>query len=264
MNFEDSNSCPVLLTIEGAVATLRFNRPEAMNALDVPTAAAFLAACQALAADRQVRVVVVRGEGRAFGVGGDLAALRLGATETARALIDSMHHGIKLLAELDAPVIASVQGVVAGGSLSLSMACDLAIAAEGTRFNLAYANVAASCDVAGSWSLPRMVGLRNAMQIALLSETFDAAEALRLGLINRVVPADQLGPETQALAQRLAAGPTLAYRRMKRLMRQSFSHDFETQLDAERDAFMASTQTEDFQEALSAFFAKRPAAFQGR
>lgn len=257
------SSNEVLLTREGGMATLTFNRPSAMNALDVPTAGAFLAACRSLAGDPQLRVVVIRGEGRAFGVGGDLSALQHNSAVTAHELIGCLHEGVMLLAGLNAPVIASLHGVVAGGSLSLSMACDLAIAADSTRFNLAYANVAANCDVSGSWSLPRLVGLRNAMQIALLSETFDAAEALRLGLVNRVVPADQLQEETVALARRLAAGPTLAYGRMKRLMRQSFETDLPTQLDAEREDFKASTQTDDFKEAVSAFFAKRPAVFKG-
>ncbi|MDP3799660.1 MAG: enoyl-CoA hydratase-related protein [Polaromonas sp.] len=258
------SSNEVLLTRDGGIAILTFNRPSAMNALDVPTTRAFLAACQSLADDPQVRVVVIRGEGKAFGVGGDLTELQQGAGVTPAGLIDPLHEGIKLLAAINAPVIASLHGVVAGGSLSLSMACDLAIAAEGTRFNLAYANVGASCDVSGSWSLPRLVGLRNAMQIALLSETFDAAEALRLGLVNRVVPADKLQEETLGLARRLAAGPTLAYGRMKRLMRQSFETDLPTQLDAERENFKASTQTDDFKEAVSAFFAKRPVVFKGR
>lgn len=262
MNSADSS--PVLLLREGGIATLRFNRPSAMNALDVPTAKAFLAACKALRDDPEVRVVVICGEGKAFGVGGDLSEFKPVAGITPADLIEPLHAGVKILAALNAPVIASLHGVVAGGSLSLSMACDLAIAAEGTRFNLAYANVAANCDVSGSWSLPRLVGLRNAMHIALLSDTFDAAEALRLGLVNKVVPGDKLHEETQAMAQRLASGPTLAYGRMKRLLRQSFETDLATQLDAERDNFTASSKTADFKEALLSFFAKRRPVFSGR
>ena len=259
-----SETREVLLTRDGAIAFLTFNRPAAMNALDVPTATAFLAACQSLATDDTVRAVVLRGAGRAFGVGGDLSALQQDSARTAQELIGRLHEAVLLLAGMNAPVIASLHGVVAGGSLSLSMACDLAIAAEGTRFNLAYTNVGANCDVSGSWSLPRLVGLRRAMQIALLSDAFDAAEALSMGVVNRVVPAADLEKETLVLATRLAAGPTLAYGRMKRLMRQSFDNDLPTQLDAERENFKASTQTADFQEALQAFFAKRPPVFQGR
>lgn len=259
-----ASASPVVLTQQGGIATLTLNRPEALNAINVPVAEAFLAHCQALANDASVRVVVIRGEGKAFGVGGDLATLQTDSVNSANALISRLHASVLILANINAPVIASLHGVVAGGSLSLSSACDLAIAAEGTRFNLAYANVAASCDVSGSWSLPRLVGLRNAMQIALLAETFDAQEALRLGLVNRVVPAETLDAEVQALAQRLAAGPTQAYGRLKRLMRQSFETSLADQLDAERVNFMASAQTQDFKEALGAFFDKRKPVFEGR
>ena len=257
-------NAPVRLRRDGAVAYLEFNRPEALNALDVPAAQAFQAAVVQVAADDSVRAVVIRGEGRAFGVGGDLAAMRDDAPAVALQLIDALHDAVRRLATMDAPVIASLHGAVAGGSLSLALACDLALAAEGTRFNLAYAGVGASCDVSGSWNLPRLVGLRRAMEIALLSDTLDAAEALRIGLVNRVVPAADLVAATDALAQRLAAGPTLAYGRLKRLMRQSFDHDLPTQLDAEREAFGASTTTADFQEGLAAFLAKRPPVFRGR
>lgn len=254
----------VLMTREGGVTTLSVNRPSALNAFDVPTAHAFLAACRSLASDLQLRVVVLRGEGKGFGAGGDVAALQADPTATAHELITCLHEAVLLLTRLDAPVIASLHGVVAGGSLSLAMACDLAIAAEGTRFNLAYTNLGASCDLSSSWHLPRLVGLRNAMQIALLSDTFEAAEALRLGLVNRVVPAAQLQDETHALAQRLATGPTRAYGHMKRLLRQSFDHDLPTQLGAEREAFEACTRTADFAEGVDAFRTRRRPVFSGR
>ena len=255
---------PVLLLREGAVAVLQFSRPEAMNALDVPTVQAFLTACRSVAADPGVRAVVVRGTGRSFGVGGDLAAMRADTPTVAIELIDNLHAGVQRLAAMDAPVIASLHGAVAGGSFSLALACDLAIAAEGTHFNLAYTRIGTSCDGSGSWHLPRIVGLRRAMEIALLCDTFDAQQALRLGLVNRVVPLPDLERETMALAQRLARGPTLAFGRVKRLLRESFDNNLGTQLDAEREAFRASTLTRDFGEGLDAFFAKRPAVFEGR
>ncbi len=264
MSVSTAPAAPVVLRREGGVAWLVLNRPEGLNALDIPTANAFHDACAELAADAGVRAVVLRGEGRTFGVGGDLAALRQDPVGTAMALIEPMHKAVRLLAAMDAPVIASLHGSVAGGSLSLAMACDLAIAADTARFNLAYVNVAANCDVSGSWNLPRLVGLRNAMAIALLGDTFDAAEALRLGLINRVVPASTLQEETDVLARRLADGPTLAIGRMKRLLRQSLDNDLDTQLDLERDNFRASAATEDFAEAMDAFFARRAPHFQGR
>ena len=256
---------PVTIEREGAIATLVFNRPEQLNALDLPSAQAFAEACASLAQDTGVRVVVLRGEGRCFGAGGDLQGFE-GAdpVEHAGRLIEAMHHGLMHLAALNAPVIASLHGSVAGGSMSLALGCDLAIAADNARFNLAYAKVAANCDVGGSWSLPRLVGLRRAMQIALLSETFDAHEALTLGLVNRVVPIAELAAATREWAERLARGPTLAYGRMKRLLRSSFDHDLATQLGLEQQGFQASAATDDFAEAVSAFFARRPAQFNGR
>ena len=254
----------ILLQREGAIARLVLNRPQQLNAIDVAMAEAFAAACATLEADRSVRVVVLSGAGRCFGAGGDLASFRSEPQATALRVIEPMHQGLRRLAGMDAPVIASLHGSVAGGSLSLALGCDLAIAADDAKFNLAYVNVAANCDVGGSWHLPRLVGLRRAMQIALLGETFLAPEALSMGLVNRVVPAAELAATTQALAERLAQGPTLALGRMKRLLRASFDNELSTQLDLERDAFHASAGTQDFAEALNAFFDRRKPAFQGR
>ena len=256
---------PVLLRRDGAIAVLQLNRPAAFNALDVPTANAFLAACRRLAEAGDVRAVVLSGAGRSFGVGGDLAAMgEEGAAVVAPKLIDSLHEAVQILAALDAPVLASLQGAVAGGSMGLALSADLAIAADNASFNLAYARIGASCDVSGSWQLPRLVGLRRAMEIALLSDTIDAAEALRLGLVNRVVPTDRLEEETMSLARRLAEGPTLAYGRLKRLLRSSFESDLAGQLAAEREAFCASTGTADFAEGVAAFFGRRKPRFEGR
>lgn len=249
---------------DGPIAHLRFNRPEVLNALDLPSANAFLAACQDISADASVRVVVVSGEGRAFIAGGDLAAMRDNPVDTAWALIQPMHAAIRLLADLPAPVIASLHGAVAGGGLGVALACDLAIAAEGTRFNLAYVNIGTSSDCATSWALPRLVGTRKAMEIALLGETFDADEALRLGLVNRVVPAAELEAETQKLARRLADGPPLALAKLKRLVRDSLDRDLSAQLDAEAEGFLACAATADFAEGIAAFFEKRRARYQGR
>jgi 2-(1,2-epoxy-1,2-dihydrophenyl)acetyl-CoA isomerase len=263
-SIDRSADAPLLFSIVDGVARLRFNRPAQLNALDLATATAFDASCRTIAADPSVRVVVLSGEGRGFGAGGDLAAFRGDAWGAAQAIMDPMHAAVRLLTALDAPVVASLHGVVAGGTMSLALACDLAIAAEGTKFNLAYVNIGASCDVSSSYHLPRLVGLRNAMGIALLGETFDAAEAHRLGLVNKVVPADRLADETEAIVQRLAGGATKAMGRLKRLMRESFGNDLATQLDREREAFRIGTETEDFNEGLDAFFAKRKPVFKGR
>jgi 2-(1,2-epoxy-1,2-dihydrophenyl)acetyl-CoA isomerase len=246
---------------DGPIVRLQFNRPASRNALDRATAQAFAHACRELAADASVRAVVISGAGGTFMAGGDLAELRADPTGAAVGLIGPMHEAIVLLAEMRAPVIASLNGAVAGAGLSLALACDFAIAAEGTKFTLAYVNIGASCDLSGSWSLPRLVGLRKALEIALLGERFDAAEALRLGLVNRVVPSAELDAQVLALAQRLANGPAQSIAQMKRLMRISFEHDLRGQLDAERAAFLRCASTPDFIEGLDAFVAKRAPKF---
>ena len=253
----------LLVSRDGDIVRLRFNRPEVLNALDRASAQSFAHACRDIASDHSVRAVIVSGAGRAFMAGGDLAELRADPTGAAIALIGPMHEAIVLLAEMRAPVIASLHGAVAGAGLSLALACDFAIAAEGTRFTLAYVNIGASCDLSGSWSLPRLVGLRKALEIALLGEHFDAAEALRLGLVNRVVAEAELEAQTLALAQRLARGPAQSIAQLKRLMRISFEHDLRGQLDAERAAFLSCASTADFAEGVDAFIARRAPRFGG-
>ncbi|WP_238990817.1 enoyl-CoA hydratase/isomerase family protein [Acidovorax sp. ST3] len=255
---------PLLLERNGAIATLRFNRPESLNAIDVPMANAFLAAVQSIAADPGVRAVVLCGSGRGFMAGGDLATLRADPVQGAIDILTPLNAALQLLAQMNAPVIAQVHGAAAGAGLSLVLMADYVIAAEGTRFNLAYINLGTSCDVGASWALPRIVGVRQALEIALLGEAFTADDALRLGLVNRVVPGAELDSATTALAQRLASGPTLAYGAMKRLMRASMDHTLPEQLAAEKDAFVHCAGTEDFRAGVEAFHQRQSPQFVGR
>jgi 2-(1,2-epoxy-1,2-dihydrophenyl)acetyl-CoA isomerase len=259
-----SNESPLVLGRDGAVATVRFNRPGALNAIDVPMARAFLAAARELAADKSVRAVLLSGSGKGFVAGGDLAVLQADPLQGAADLIGPLHEALTVLAAIDAPLIAQVHGVAAGAGLSLMLQADFVLAAEGTRFNLAYVNIGTSCDVGASWALPRLVGLRRALEIAMLGEAVDAAAAERMGLVNRVVPAAALEAEASAFAQRLAKGPTVALGHLRRLMRHSFDNDLASQLDAEAAAFRSCAVTDDFKIGIDAFFAKQPAAFTGR
>lgn len=257
-------TAPLLLERNGAIATLRFNRPDALNAIDVPMANAVLAAVQTIAADPGVRAVVLCGNGRGFMAGGDLATLRADPVQGAIDILTPLNAALLLLAQMNAPVIAQVHGVAAGAGLSLLLMADYVIAAEGTRLNLAYINLGTSCDVGASWALPRTVGLRKALEIALLGEAFTADDALRLGLINRIVPAAELDSATTTLAQRLAAGPTVAYGAMKRLMRASMDRTLPEQLAAEKDAFVHCAGTDDFRAGVEAFHQRQSAQFVGR
>lgn len=260
----DTDAPSLIVCREGAVATIAFNRPQALNAIDVPMAQGFLAAVKAIAADPGVRAVLMRGEGKGFMAGGDLALLGADPQGGAAALIGPLHEALVVLAGLDAPVVAQVHGVAAGAGLSLMLQADFVLAAEGTRFNLAYVNIGTSCDVGASWALPRRVGLRRALEIALLGDTLEAADAEQMGLVNRVLPADTLPAEAMALAQRLAAGPTVALGQLRRLIRGSLGRELAAQLDAEAAAFQICAASADFRLGVDAFFARKKPDFTGR
>ena len=258
---------PVLLKVDGPIARIVFNRPKVLNALSVDAANAFLAACKSVAADKGNRVIVIAGEGRAFMAGGDISAFQ-GPADQVRAhvptIMEPLHEGLEILAGLPQPVIASLHGAVAGAGMSIALATDLAIAADTAIFTLAYSKLGTSPDGSSSWSLPRLVGLRKAMEIALLSDVYDAQEALRLGLVNRVVPAADLASETDKLARRLADGPTFAFGQTKALLRGSLDNSLHDQLAAEAAGFGACIGTKDFAEGVNAFLSKRQPTFEGK
>ena len=254
---------PVKLVRDGAIAFVEIRRPERHNALNVEAAEALLAKCLEISRNDGVRAVVLSGQAASFGVGGDLGELRTGGAATARRIIEPLHQVAALIAEMDAPVIAKLRGIVAGGSMSLALGCDLAIASDGARFNFAYTNIGTTADVGGSWHLPRLVGLRRAMQIALLNEPIDAGQALALGLVNKVVRDEDLDADVAALANSLANGPTKAFGRMKRLLRQSGTNGLRDHLAEELETFVDSAGTRDFAEAVEARLGKRAPRFVG-
>lgn len=261
----DQAGSPVLLTIEHAVAIVTLNRPRVLNAIDAELARGLGEAIARIARDGTVRAVLLRGEGRAFCAGGDVARFLEGdPTAAIEAIIDPLHAALRALDVLKLPTVAAVHGPVAGAGFSLAMACDLCIAAQNAVFTMAYSRIGASPDGSSTYRLPRLVGERKALELALLAEPVDAAGALALGLVNRVVPDADLATEALSLARRLAEGPTAAYARIKHLVGHSLANDLSTQLDLEREAFLAGTRTADFREGAGAFLAKRPARFEGR
>jgi 2-(1,2-epoxy-1,2-dihydrophenyl)acetyl-CoA isomerase len=263
-------SDPLHLVRDGAVATITLNRPDALNTLDFPMMDALVAATAQVAADDALRVVVIRGAGKHFMAGGDLRtfARQLGnpgpqRDADFRAIIGRLHAAIEHLHRMPHPVIARVHGAVAGFGLSLMNACDLAVASDDAYFASAYRNIALTPDGGGSWALPRLVGMRRAMEILLLGERFDAARALEFGLVNRVVPAAELDREVDTIVRSLVTAPVLAIRNAKRLVRESLSRSLSAQLDAEAVSFGACAATPDFVEGINAFLEKRPARFGG-
>jgi 2-(1,2-epoxy-1,2-dihydrophenyl)acetyl-CoA isomerase len=258
----------LLLDRDGAIATLTLNRPAALNTLDPEMVEALIAHSAALAADESVGCVIIRGAGRHFMAGGDIRSFgaELANPPSDRRvhftrMVEHMHTAIENLQRMPHPVLASVHGAVAGFGLSLMCACDLAVAAESSYFTSAYRHLGLTPDGGMSYTLPRLVGLKKAMEIVLLGERFDAAEALRLGLVNRVVAEGDLDSATHKLALALASGPMLALRSGKRLVNQSLSRSLSAQLLSEAESFGACSATENFAEGVRAFLEKRAPTF---
>ena len=258
-----SSSPPVRLHIEAGVAEIRLDRPDRLNALDIELAQAFQAAVHKALSVPQVRSVLLSAEGRAFSVGGDLALLLNAADrgDTARAIIEPINAGLGALHASGVPSVAALQGAVAGGGMSLALGADLAVAAEDVRMSFAYLDIAASPDCGGSWTLPRLVGLRKAMEIALFSPTLEAEAALQLGLVNAVVPRAKLDSRGREIAKQLACLPSRSVARTLGLLRRAAHETLPVQLAAELDAFVNGACEPDFEEGLRAFFDKRRPQF---
>ncbi|HSB48472.1 MAG TPA: enoyl-CoA hydratase-related protein [Burkholderiales bacterium] len=256
----------ILYSVAEGVATITLNRPQVLNALDARMIVDLRAACERAEHDAAARAVVLRGAGTAFLAGGDVAFFRANLARMP-ALVreggEELNHAILALRRTPKPVLASVHGAVAGAGVSLAAAADLAIAAEGTKFTVAYSRLGTSPDGGATHFLPRLVGARRALELMLLSDAFDAQTALKLGLVNWVTGAEQLGSETEAIARRLALGPTLAFGEIKRLVNESPDQTLAAQLEIEIDAFARCAGTRDFAEGVAAFVEKRKPVFRG-
>lgn len=257
----------VIYSVADSVATITLNRPQVMNALDAGMIVGLRAAAERAEHDAQARAVVIRGEGPAFLAGGDVALFHANLGRLPALVRESapeLHRAILALRRAPKPVLASVHGAVAGAGMSVMAAADLVIAAEGTKFTMAYGRLGTSPDGGATWSLPRLVGMRKALELMLLSDTLDAREALGLGLVNRVVDASQLAAETGSLVRRLAQGATAAFAEIKQLLGQTYDQSLAAQLNAEVEAFARCAATRDFAEGVAAFVEKRPPRFTGK
>ena len=260
---------PVRYDVQDHVATITLDRPDAMNSLDLATKEALLAAIHRAAGNDDVRAVVLTGSGRAFCVGQDLREhienIASKPLEEVWATVDAHYSPIALgLATMAKPVIAAVNGVAAGAGLSIAMACDLRIAADTAGFNTAFTGVALSCDTGSSWTLPRLIGPTKAMELLLMPRTLDCQEAVELGLVNRVVPADDLAVEAATLASRLATGPTLAYASVKQSMAFAATHPLEEALAFESRMMARTGGSDDHRNAVQSFVDKEKPTFEGR
>jgi 2-(1,2-epoxy-1,2-dihydrophenyl)acetyl-CoA isomerase len=257
----------IRLEKDAAIATITLDRPDAFNALSLAMGRELLSAVLEVDEDPAVRCVVVTGAGKAFCGGGDVKDFadnlpRIGAL--IKELTTYVHGAVSRLVRTPKPVLTAVNGVAAGGGLSLAIAGDLVLATESARFTMAYSRIAATPDGSSSYWLPRLVGLRRAIELFYTNRVLTAREAMEWGLVTRVVPDGELPGATRKLAAELAQGPTLALGRGKLLFHGSTTESLETQMELESQWIAASGHTEDFAEGVRAFAAKRAPVFKGQ
>ena len=252
------------LTISRGQAEITFNRPSKLNAIDCELAEKLVEALSAIDQDPAVKVVILRGAGRAFMAGGDLKAFYDAGDQAPAAvkkLIVPFHEIVRLIRGLRPPVVAAVHGAVAGGGLALALACDFVIATADAVFTPAYLKIATTPDGGTTWSVARLLGERRALEWLLLGDSISAREAANLGLINRVVAREDFDQEVQTLANRIAAGPAEAQASLKRLIWRATSTGLDDQLEAEAASFLSLAATADFREGVAAFFERPKAGF---
>ncbi len=258
----------LLVATSGDVVTITISRPRVKNAVSVPVFEELRDVLRDISAEQRTRCVVLTGAGGDFAAGADLS--RAGVTPDERRerhqmnTMRAIHESIQALADLPMPVVAKVRGVAVGAGMSLALACDFVLAADDARFGAVFAKRGLSLDCAASWLLPRLVGMHKAKEIALLGDIFGAAEALSIGLVNKVLPAADLDAAVDALATRLASGPTLALSLSKRLLNASYNFSLAEALEAEAMAQTVNGSSDDTAEGMRAFFEKRPPNFSGR
>ncbi len=256
----------ILFDVDGGVATITFNRPDSAHSMDLRMMQELMHASIRCDEDPGIRSVIVTGSGRFFSAGGDLAGFGEAGNEAGMLLKEMttyFHAAISRFSRMSAPMIAAVNGTAAGAGLSFVAASDLALAAESAMFTSAYTAAALTPDGSSTYFVPRLIGMRRAMELMLTNRRLSAAEALEWGLINQVVPDDDLMDTVHALAARLAAGGTVAFGAVKRMLHETFASTLETQMEMEARAIAEMSHTHDGREGIDAFLNKRKPEFKG-
>lgn len=255
---------PVIFSKEDSIASIVMNSPKTLNAIGFPMLDGLEAALEKCF-DKDIRAVVISAAGPAFCAGGDLpVAMEYGPSEWLLQSVKKMNVIASLIRNLPKPVIASIHGHCFGVGMSLTMLCDIRIAAESTLFKQAYTSIGLSPDGGWSFTVPRLIGAAKALELVMLDPIIPASEALRLGLVNKVVPDEALLEETMKLARRLARGATRAYAAAKALINSSVYEGLESQCEKERWSIASCGATEDFKEGFDAVFNKRKPNFKGK
>lgn len=254
----------LLLERRGTVTRLTLNRPERLNAMSAELMVEMLSALEAIAADPAARCLVITGTGRGFCAGADLAGgtVEAGESDLSRVLHEWYHPVVRRLADFPLPVVCAVNGMAAGGGMSLALAADITIAARSAQFLQAFCNIGLVPDVGSTWFLPRSGGTARALGLALLGQRISAEEAARQGLIWACVADADLDKEATALAERLAAGSSAALVATRRLLRGGWTTSLDEQLEAEGRAQREAGRRPDFAEGVAAFREKRAPAFR--
>lgn len=254
---------------QGGITTITMMRTNQLNALNDQLSKELAEALDGAASDDAVRCVVIAGSGRAFSSGADLAQLepayRAGEKlDLAIWLRERYHKIVEPIVTMDKPVVASINGIAAGAGCSIALACDFRIASDKSKFFQAFIKVGLVADSGANYFLPRLVGFAKAMELAMLGDIIDAAEAQRIGLVTKVVPHDELDKEVTAFAQQLAAGPTKAYGACKRALHFGARNDLPSTLEVEAELQSVMGMTADHREGVMAFLEKRAPTYEGR
>jgi 2-(1,2-epoxy-1,2-dihydrophenyl)acetyl-CoA isomerase len=256
----------LLFDVRDNVARITLNRPEAANSLNETLARDLMHAALRCDEDPAIRAVVITGAGRMFCAGGDLKSFAAQGDNLPyhlKEVTTYFHAAVSRMARMDAPVIAAVNGAAAGAGMSLACACDLVLAAESARFTMAYTRAGLTPDGSSTYFLPRIVGIKRALELTITNRTLSAEEAQAWGIVTRVVPDADLLDAAQQLAAQLAAGPTRAFGASKRLLFAGWTETLETQMENESQAIAAMAGTADGREGIDAFLAKRAPSFRG-
>ena len=255
-------------SVDDGVATVCLNRPDERNAIDLRMGEETLIVAHRIAADQSVRAVLICGNGPSLTVGGDITYFLESPAAEIGNLLSRMttpfHEAFRILSRIDAPIVTAAHGSVAGGGLGYVYAADIVLAAERTKFVTAFAGIGLSGDGGGTWHLPRLIGSARAARAYLENRPITAEQALDWGMISEIVPADELRPRATALAAALAHGPTRAFARMRKLLRETWDNDLSQQLLAETEGIKATGDTVDAANAIASFAAKRTPQFEGR